>query len=674
MTRSNKLTIYSNGLTRVQRYVKVEGKTTITIPVRKKYVADVVATFGVKGNVRVVEPPSYSTPPKNGLSLDPKNVYYELATKLSGASVRVHANGVGGKPVEGVLCGVHMVETMMLGHLTKNIEFVVSTSNGINTFNQSAVNKLEFTSPEVQQLIQSALSRNFETVRPESVLVKLVLEPIDGVAAVEALLDYATPTAAWQSVYKVEVGDKETILEYNAKLDNPTDEDWLACNVCCVVGDPITFDTDLGEVRTPQRTKVNLVDEKSVGPVHAQEAVRRSTPKGGGRMAYASSAPMMKMCSMGGFESAGGGLEAVAASYDSSYEEEAIQSGATAEEVGDFAKFTSEDVIDVRSNVGGIVRLFRKPIESKEVLFFAAAQDSERAYRGLRLTNTTESTLGKGMATAYLKGDNLGGQAVFNTLKPGKSQTLVFSRENGVTVTHNNVGGKVSRIAVGFSNGELWWQERVKNETLFSFDNLHKEDGFSVEVNHDFTQNEPTVHITGPHKQAVSQEQTKNGLKLTFDLKADGFVEFGVIETRVSRTAWTLVGSSGFQRLVNFFAQSNDASAVKLRQTDSFRKCEEINTTLQGVFQDIAKNEKEVESLEQEQDRLLKLVQAGSASAQIDKWQTNLDTCEDRIQQLQKTIIPGGERLSNELEKQLDAALKALSFSWASGDENESGK
>lgn len=675
----NKLTVYSNGLTRIQRFVTVEGRTTITIPVRKQYVADVVATLGVKGNVRVVEPASYSNDAsKTALKLDPKNVYYELATKLSGADVKVTSAG---KPVEGRLAGVHQVETLTLGVITKNIEFVIATKDGIQTFNQGHVSKLEFTQPEVSQLIATALSKNFESVRPESVLVKLVVQPVGDNSKVEALLDYAMPTAAWQSVYKIEIGEKETTLEYNAKLDNPTDEDWLQTKVCCVVGEPITFDTDLGEVRTPQRAKVKLVDDQAVAPVRAQEALRKmrqAQSKG-----VARGAMMLQACSMGGggLESAGG-FEALEDADELTGDVNycgtvnlvgAAQAGATAEEVGDFAKFTSDDVIDVRGNVGGVVRLFRKPFEAKEVLFFDAGQDSERAYRGLRVTNTTDSTLGKGMATAYLKGDNLGGQAVFNTLKPGKSQTLVFSRENGVAVNYKPKSNVTSRIAVGLTNGELWWQDRTQTEVAFHFDNMHKDEGFDVEVNHAFQQNEPKFEITGMSsgagRDSITAEETKNGLKLTLKLAADEVVEFGIKETKVNKSGWSLTGSNGFHRLSHYFSSTTDPASVKLRASDAYRKCESLMTELQKLSDSIDALENEVEQLTTEQERLLKLVQAGSAASQLDKWQGNLDKAEDRIQEIQKKLVPAAQKAQEAKELEVDAALKALSFSWAEGEE-----
>lgn len=662
--QQNKLTVYSNGVTRIQRFVTVEGKTTIDIPVRKAYVSDLLATLGVFGKVKMVEPPSYSNDAtKNALKLSPSNVYFDLATKLSGADVKINC---GGKLTHGKLAGVNMVETQANNIVTKTMQFIVlANDNTLQTFSHEHIGYLEFTQPEVQRLIQNALAKNFENVRPDSCLVRLVLETAE---KTEALLDYAIPTAAWQSVYRLNIGDKSS-LQYNAKLDNPTDEDWLATKVSVVVGEPITFDTDLGEVRTPSRAKVNLVSNQAAGPVRAQDATKSLTPQMVERLRTASARGQKSMLrSKGGFESLEDAEESVGdVNYCATMSfggaaPAAEVSQATAEEVGDFAVFTSQDVIDIRGNMSGVVRLFTEEIEAKEVLFYDYQQDPERAYRGVRFTNTTKNSLGKGVCTVYLN-DVLAGQSVLENCKPGNTKTLVFSRENGVTAICKPSGIKPSRMAVGVSGGELWWQDRQSSETVYSFANLRKDAAFTVEINHSFSQDEPVYEVLAVDKALVT-EKTKNGLRLTTTLPADGVAELIVRETKLVKSSWKLEGVSGINRLSHFFLASEDSMGKSFQQLAGYKHLMSLVENYNKFNQQIADFSEEAEQLKEEQSRLLELVKSGNTASQLSKWQDKLDKGEDRITEIEKKAIPDRRRELAKNETSISEAFKGFIYDW----------
>lgn len=662
----NKLTVYSNGLTRVQRFITVAGKTTVTIPVRKSYLADVLATLGVYGKVKLVEPPSYDNgATANSLKLDPANVYFDIGTKLSGADVTFKA---GSDTVTGKLCGVEKIETEYRNceSKTTTLQFVVLTASGIQYFNQQAiVGGIKFNA-DVERLIQNALVKNFSNVRPDSVLVKLVLEP-SGVDKAEALLDYCTPTAAWQSVYKLRVGDKTT-LEYNAKLDNPTDEDWLQSLVSVVVGEPISLDSYLAEVIVPQRTKIDLVSRKALGPVRATEGMKalRGMPPSNNISPSVRLQSVGKSTPMESFsdDEATGDVNYCATMAFAGGAETAE---ATAEEIGDFAVFNGTDVIDIRANLSGVVRLFTEEVESKEVLFFDYGQDKERAYRGVRLTNTTKSSLGNGICTLYL-GDTFAGQAEFKAIKPGKSKTLVFSRENGVEVNCKPSGYKSSRIAVGVASGEFWWQDRLTSQTPYTFDNPTAT-AFEVEVNHVFGQKDPSFEITamstGMARESITTEATKTGLKLTFKLAAGEVITFSLNETKVVKSQWTLQTNLG--HLINSLS-SDEVVLSKFRATKGVAELEELLAKDTKLTQDIETFTDEAESLKEEQNRLLELVKAGSTASQLSKWQGNLDKTEDRITEIEKKIVPAAQKEVKLLNQNIAKAMKTLAFSWAAGD------
>lgn len=657
---SNKLTVYSNGTTRIQRVVKIEGRTTVSIPVRKKAVADVLATVAVFGNVRMVEPPSYTNDSaKNVLKIDSANVHFSLITRLSGAKVKIVQSG---QPYEGRLLGAHTQEVTHPNGTTSTSHHVqiIDSSGTTRQFNEGTYATLTFLEPEVQRLIDTALSNNFESVRPDSVLVKLVLEPVTGNAA-DGRIEYAIPTSAWQSIYQLRVGSKQSTLEYNAKIDNPTDEDWLKTKVSVVVGEPITLDTTLGEVKTLTRSKVDLVGSKAAGPIRAQSTlspeqigVLRSASARGGN----ANSRMYALSSM-----KGGGAENLECSDESEYEaagcsfgSQAQVSGATAEEVGDFAVFTSDDEIDVKAGQSGVVRLFNKPLEANEVLFFDKVQDPDRAYRGVRFTNTTGNSLGQGICTVYL-GDTLAGQFEFKALKAGQSKTGVFARENGVVAT-SSVKQTNTRIGVGVKSGSAWSNTRTTNETTYTFVNSYKDTAFDVEVGHDFTlgDNVDLAVTTG-----INLNRTKTGVKLTAKLPAGGTLTFVLSETKSASNAWNVVGSGGLQTILSVIG--DDKKLIeKLKATPAYKNAEKLAEELQALH--TTQNELTSESslLKEEQRRLLSLVQSGSAAAQLSKWQGELDVSEDRIKAIDKTLLKNVKQEIKTKQAEFDAAMKVFIF------------
>jgi hypothetical protein len=478
-------------------------------------------------------------------------------------------------------------------------------------------------------------------------------------------VEYATPTAAWQSIYQLRLG-KSATLEYNAKIDNPTDEDWLNSKVSVVVGEPITLETTLGEVRTPSRSKVDLVASKAVGPIRDQSAVSRSMTKGGGQM-YALSAMRGAPESIG---AALGDYEVDACYAENSFGGAAQVAGATAEEVGDFAIFTSTDEIDVKGGSSGVVRLFNETVDAEEVLFFDKKQDANRAYRGVRFKNTTPNSLGQGICTVYL-GNTFAGQSEFKACKPGQKKTIVFARENGVNA-HSTSDSKNSRIAVGVASGKLWVRSRSTVETTYKFNNLYKDTAFEVEVDHEYSLGEQVdLAVTN----GVKLEKTKTGVKLTAKMPANSETSFTLTETKVVPQEWNVVGANGLDSVLRIFGDDKKLIA-KLEASASYQKVRKLADELDAIKVEIGdinakvtEFNQEAASLKEEQKRLLSLVQVGSAASQLSKWQGELDKTEDRIKEIDKTLVPNTkkdvkakEKDARAKEKEIEAAMKEFVF------------
>ena len=67
---------------------------------------------------------------------------------------------------------------------------------------------------------------------------------------------------------------QETELEGQAVVDNDTDDDWTETLITVITGEPITFASDLAEIRRPTRSRVNIVTDHATGEVTAECEVR----------------------------------------------------------------------------------------------------------------------------------------------------------------------------------------------------------------------------------------------------------------------------------------------------------------------------------------------------------------------------------------------------------------
>ena len=88
MVQHNAVTIFSNGQAHIRTYHTVRQQQEFSLPFRKDAMEDVLATFGVYGNIRYVRPASFVTPTKNStISLGDNT--FEMIDSLRGACSRL---------------------------------------------------------------------------------------------------------------------------------------------------------------------------------------------------------------------------------------------------------------------------------------------------------------------------------------------------------------------------------------------------------------------------------------------------------------------------------------------------------------------------------------------------------------------------------------------------------
>ncbi len=332
----NQVKLYSNGTAVISREYAFEGTELkrIAIPVRKSDLDDVISSISIFGDVLVTDPPTYT--PTNAeettLTIDATKAFKEIGTKMAGSRVEI----VSGTTYRGVLVGVQPYSRELDGSVTRLCKLVILTDKGVQQIEENAVGALRFLDPLIQVEFEKALRASASKVKPDGSVVEFSLTPKQ--AKSTALVAYATPVAAWKIRYQLRLEAGKAMLEGQGVVDNDTDDDWIDTQITVVNGEPITFSTDVAEIRRPERSRVNLVPDHAFGAVVA-----------------ASIAPELDHIELSAAPKL---MRAMAARYEPPLAE---LKPAQIRETGDFCMFTSEQPVTIRASDRRLSRCFETP-------------------------------------------------------------------------------------------------------------------------------------------------------------------------------------------------------------------------------------------------------------------------------------------------------------------------
>ncbi len=637
----NSVTLYSNGTAVISREYEFKDREPlrIAIPVRKSDLDDVISSLSVFGNVTITAPPTYT--PTNAqqteLTLNPKNVIKDLAMKLAGASVEIEAGSV----CTGRLIGLHPHRREVEGTVVEQCGLVVLTEKGVRQFEVSAVTAIRFTDPLVQAEIDKALQASLGQIKPDSSLVELTVQPNEG--ATSAVVMYATPVAAWKIRYQLRLSSTETELEGQAVVDNDTDDDWTETLITTITGEPITFSTDLAEIRRPARSRVNVVSDRATGAVIAEpeiamydaiEELHAYSSAPGGRMAKR--------------------IMSAAAQPSTPPRERAVQAQAEVKESGDFSVFRSPNPVTIRAKKSAVIPLFRTALsEARAVLFYNEKDDPQRPFRAVRLKNEAAHSLGRGICEVVVDGD-FQGKCVLETTKPGDDVLLIHAKETGVRVFKEPKRVESRLMAIKISEGTVYREDMKRQKTLYRIQNSHSA-AFLMEIEHPraWTGSTLAVSVSAGDFETVD---IPSGQRIRSNLEAKGTLVVTVMEEQVEKQSFALRISWLQSNLIELKAPASNNKEIQ--------KCLQLQKQVDALQADLKEKEDAAKTLEEEQTRLMKLIPNGH-NEQANAWRTDLATAEKELRQLRRTAIPKLKHQVQEANKELQEALSGLQFSWS---------
>lgn len=636
----NSVKLYSNGTAVICRECQFQDQQPlrVSIPVRKSDLDDVVSSLTVFGDVTITAPPTYT--PTNAqeteLCLDPARVLLDMATKLAGADVEIDA----GSTYAGQLVGLHKFRRELNGSIVEYGQFVVLTKRGLQQVDEGSITAIRFTDPLVQAEIDKALRSSLSRIKPDSSLIELTLQPNANVTS--AYVTYATPVAAWKIRYQLRLSAAGIELEGQAVVDNDTDDDWTETLITVVTGEPITFSTDLAEIRRPARSRMNIVADNATGAVIAE-----SVPM----MLCAAPAPA------GFAESAmaGGGPSAKRMlTSRPALPPRTTQVSAESRESGDFSLFTSPNPVTVAAKRSAIIPLFQIPVSNAPVvLYYSWGRSKDRPFRAVRLTNPATFSLGRGVCEVFDEGD-FQGKCVLEPTRPGEEALLIYAKETGVRITCESGDLEFHRIGIQISEGAVYCEEKRCLETVYDIVNSQQK-AFSLEI--DYVQMLPNarlvVTISSGEFQCV---KTRVGQRIRTTLPANGALQVTVREEQVEKQTYDLSASWLLSNVIEVISPTSPPPGIQ--------ECITLQEQIDAFESELNEKGLAAKTLEDEQKRIMKLI-PNAHQEQANEWRTDLGTAEKELRVIRRTEIPALNSQIQAARSALQNALKRLQYSWA---------
>lgn len=650
----NSVRLYSNGTAVISREVTFPdgAPLRVAIPVRKADLDDVVSSLTIFGAATVAAPPTYT--PTNAeaptLTVEPANALRDLATKLAGAAVEVEA----GTTYKGRLVGLHSYRREVQGATQQEYRLVVLTERGVQQVAEAAITAFRFTEPAVQAEVDKALRASLGRIKPDSSQVELTLQPHPG--ATGAVVSYATPVAAWKIRYQLRLTPEGAELDGQAVVDNDTDDDWTDAQITVITGEPITFSTDLAEVRRPARSRVTLVADRATGAVVAEPemvTIAASPPKEvtrGGIVRDASPAASYRKMSQAG----GAGAALSVAAPPGAGMERAEAAGAEARESGDFSLFTSPDPVSVGAGRSAILPLFRvAAADPRPVLLYREGDDPRRPFRAVRFRNDAAHALGRGICEVFVAGD-FQGKCLLEPTRPGAEVLLVHAKETGVAVFKHAGRPATRRLSIRIGAGTVSNQVRHRQRTTYRIKNDHAE-AFNLEIEHPRAMPDSELSATAAPG-AVEAADIPSGRRFRVALPPGGAVAVEVREERIEAVVFQLKTASWLvANLIGSDAPTEPGPEVLA--------CVELQRAIDRLEAELREREAQAKTCEQEQERLIKLIPNAHAE-QANAWRTDLADVEQELREIRRATLPRLRAQLKEAKDALHEALARLQYAW----------
>jgi len=649
----NRVTIFSNGIADFSRVYQTTGaQQALELPVNKDHIGDILASLIISGPVKLTVPPCFT--PANEqtgkLTLSPDNVFQDIFTKLRGAEVEIAPSS--GETLKGRIWGLDSEEAASGGQKTNRYFGQVLTEGGLQRILQETVKAITFPQESVQSEVDKALDRAFQTIRPQSTTVRL--EVTSEKEGKDFFLHYTVPAAAWKMTYRLRTTGDGVLFDGVGVVDNNTEEDWNDFMIGLVVGEPITFSTDIATSKTPQRSNINLVSDQAQGAVEVEHGYRALRAK---QSAFGGAAPAeMMMETADSMLMEDGELEALGAGgVTVGYMDTApaMEADAGHREVGDFSIFEFNSPLTIKAGQSAEIPVFNTELgDAETVLFYKATDHSERPFRAIKFKNGIDQHLGRGVCTVYEAG-TYAGSAIFNATKKGEEVLLCHALETGVRVHFTPGNPEQEVVAIQISEGAGFQTIEWTRHSEFTIKNI-KDEEFKLILDHEKVwDNNGKLTCLLDDGPTEPTESLKNGARFEIAVPADGEVTLFVDEQFTQE-----------QRLhinSNWITSSIIAAEHPLANDPAIQKIMELQQTVDTRREEEKELENRLQVVTSEQQRIRGLIKSDPNN---EEWKADLRTTETEIREISREEQPAAQKAKTEAQRTRNEALKKVACQW----------
>ncbi len=393
-----------------------------------------------------------------------------LLNRMRGLSVRVKT---GAQSIEGRIVGVERKQVTEDERVFEKSQLNLLGSAGLSGIALEAVQNITVLDAKTSADLEKALAVLAASQDREKKGVRLAFT---GKSQRKVHVGYMLETPLWRTSYRLVIGEKKTLLQGWAHVENATDEDWNQVTLSLVAGRPLSFIQDLynplyiqrpvveeetyGAIVPPSYDQSALADavaaELEEPPAERAYAERR---KAGRAMLpaapMAAPAMMMEDLAVGGM---GGGVE----------------SQATAQEAGELFQYAVKEPVTLPRQQSAMIPIVNQDIKGEALSIFNESVNERFPLNGVELENTSDLYLMRGPVTVFEDGVYAGDGRLADT-RQGEKRMVSYALDLAceADVKHQNEPEEI--LALKIVRGLLQIQRKYVEVTGYSLKNKRAE-------------------------------------------------------------------------------------------------------------------------------------------------------------------------------------------------------
>ena len=594
----------------------------------------------------------------------------QLLNRLRGVAAEVTVTGKV-EIITGKILGVETKKKVMDKEVVEIDTLNLLTTDGLKSLHLDDVTSLRLLDEKLNTELQNALQVVASGLDNQR---KPVLLTFNGKGERRVIVGYLTETPIWKTSYRLVLGEKESLLQGWAIVENTGDADWTNVHLSLVSGRPISFMQDLYTSLYVPRPVVKPELFASLAPV-----------------AYAGDLSWTNVIGATGFElqrtdgtttfgrplpppppkplpslmqgSAGNKAEiqittgallqnvpqAAQARLDVEQVRTSVISAARATDLGQAFQYNLTEPVNLPRQQSALLPIVSGAVGAWKVSIFNPEVHPKFPLYGLRLKNLTGVHLMGGPITIY--NDSVyAGDATFEDLQPGEQRLISYAIDLGAECEFKDKEDNTQILAFKVVKGVLQVTRKFRRSVEYTCKAKDGKDRVFV-IEHAYNNNWDLV------EPAKADERTDKYYRFTVHMNGKDATTFPVVEehTELQGTFLTQVDTD---TIVGYLKTGKVSAPV--------REVLQRVITMQNVLLDTQHKkdlfQQEIQSISTEQQRIRSNMEAiEHASDLYKRYMTKLDNQETRIEKLRTQITELQDRAESQ-RKELEAYVAGITL------------